>query len=334
MGQNAQVMLDSIFDITQNLYKEMSASRASTAGNHQRIFDLLTELGISLVNCDRASFWYWDKKKHELWTTAAVGEDKIVIPENTGLVGKALAEQKTIITNDPYSCPDFNSNVDKETGYVTKSILCMPISDCKGEFIGVYQAINKIGDEGKFIQGEDERKLSLVAFICGLALESQVFLDESQHDKLTEIKNRMGLYSDYARLQDLTNTAVFICDIDFFKKVNDTYGHNAGDAVLKTTARIFSENIRSTDCVYRWGGEEFIVLLPGANKETAIEVAERVRKAIEANTVYFEDMVIRYTLSIGVAMINPELTLEDNVKIADGRLYTAKESGRNRVISE
>ena len=135
-------MLDNILDITHKLYQEMCTTESSAKDNHFEIFRLITKLGTTLVNADRASFWKWDKDKHELWTTAAVGEERITIPENTGLVGKALTGKLAIVTNDPYNCPDFNADVDKKTGYVTKSILVMPISNCKGEFIGVFQAIN------------------------------------------------------------------------------------------------------------------------------------------------------------------------------------------------
>ena len=276
-------LLEQIFSITQSLYTEMSHPDDDASNDHSAIFRLLTDLGRTLVNVDRASFWKWDKRSHELWTTAAVGTGRITIPEGTGLVGKALAEKRTIVTNDPYNHPDFNSDVDKKTGYVTKSILVMPISDCKGEFIGAYQAINKLDNDGKFDVQADTKRLSLAAFICGITLESETFLDDSQHDKLTELKNRMGFYNDYNKnyVKILTDpeavrcVSLFICDIDFFKKVNDTYGHNAGDEVLRHVAGYLRRNVRICDGVYRWGGEEFIVILPDTGDEEAAEAAER-----------------------------------------------------------
>lgn len=327
----SDLLLNQIFDLTQSLYQEMSDDRTDTFGNHTRIFRLLTDLGVVLADCDRASFWKWDKRHHTLWTTAAVGEDRITIPEDTGLVGLALREGKTQITNDPYNSPYFNKEVDQQTGYTTKSILCMPITDCRGDLIGVFQAINK--NNGEFNDTEDTRRLSMVAFICGITLESQTFLDDSQHDKLTGLKNRMGFYADYASIfSKKDELSMFICDIDFFKKVNDTYGHNAGDAVLAQTAHVFEENIREIDSVYRWGGEEFIVFVPNAKVEEAVKVAERVRTAIMNTPCEFEGTTIRYTMSMGVTYVDPELTIEENIAAADQNLYTAKESGRNRVI--
>ena len=269
-----------------------------------------------------------------------MGTGRITIPEGTGLVGKALAEKRTIVTNDPYNHPDFNSDVDKKTGYVTKSILVMPISDCKGEFIGAYQAINKLDNDGKFDVQADTKRLSLAAFICGITLESETFLDDSQHDKLTELKNRMGFYNDYNKnyVKILTDpeavrcVSLFICDIDFFKKVNDTYGHNAGDEVLRHVAGYLRRNVRICDGVYRWGGEEFIVILPDTGDEEAAEAAERVRQAIMGSVCHFEGMDIKVTMSFGVTQLDPMKSIEDNIKTADEKLYKAKESGRNTVI--
>lgn len=318
----------------------MSHADEDASNGHLEIFRLLTDLGRTLVHADRASFWKWDKRTRTLWTTAAVGTEKITIPEGTGLVGKALAERRAIVTNDPYSNPDFNSDVDKKTGYVTKSILVMPISNCKGEFIGAYQAINKIGNGGKFDLEADTRRLSLAAFICGITLESETFLDDSQHDKLTELKNRMGFYSDYNRdyLRLLTDSekprriSMFICDIDFFKKVNDTYGHNAGDAVLRHVAGIFRTNSRICDGVYRWGGEEFIVILPDTDMQGAADFAERLRTLVMVSVCHFDDLDIKVTMSFGVTEIDPSKSIESNIEDADAKLYKAKESGRNIVI--
>ena len=339
---SAETLLNQIFTITQGLYDEMKIVGAGIQNSHVGIYHLLADLGRTLVNADRCSFWKWDKRNHRLITTAAVGEDEIIIDEGTGLVGKALADEQAIVTNDPYNNPYFNSAVDKETGYVTKSILVMPIINCKGETIGCYQAINKLDDPEGFNLTEDCKRLSLAAFICGLTLESDMFLDDSQHDKLTDIKNRMGFYSDYSSLYEpvLNNTAddtpisMIMCDIDFFKKVNDTYGHNAGDAVLSFVANVLRTSIRGNDGAYRWGGEEFILILQGADLAIAANVAERIRSRIQASVINFEGTDIHITMSFGCATLSPELTSEENIKIADERLYRAKETGRNRVITD
>ena len=334
-SNSAEKILDKIFSIMQRLYNEMHL-RGSGADNHLQVFDIFADLGRTLAGADRASFWRWDKEAHRLVTATATGTDQIVIDEKTGLVGKALAQNRPLAVNDPYSSPDFNPEVDKATGYKTKSVLVMPVSNCRGEVIGAFQAINKLTGEG-FDETEDVRRLSIAAFICGMALESDLFLIDSQRDKLTGIKNRFGFYGDwqnkYLPLSNEIPLSFIICDIDFFKKVNDTYGHNGGDAVLVHVARLIKSHIRETDSVYRWGGEEFIIVLT-ARIDVAALAAERMRQAMEESVCVFEERNIKITMSFGAAEFNRALSVEENIKIADTRLYAAKENGRNRVVSE
>lgn len=277
---------------------------------------------------------YRDKRKHILWTNRAGDNQKIYIPENKGIVGKALAEKKMIIENDPYNSPFFDPEADKRTGVVTKSVLVMPVSDINAEFIGAYQAINKLEGDGRFTE-EDSRRLSLAAVICGIALESEMFLDESQHDKLTGLKNRMGFYHDFSHyLKDVQSgekLCLFICDIDKFKNINDTYGHNAGDKVLKHTADILTSCCREGDGVYRWGGEEFIMIMNETNINACVAKAEEIRLKAMESVCHAEGHDINLTISFGVSKYDPEKTIEQNVSTADEKLYTAKESGRNRV---
>ena len=143
-------LLDNVFDITNELYLMMRDPATGAEEDHLTIIRLLTDLGRRLVNADRASFWRLDEEAGTIWTVSATGSGKIEIPVGTGMVGKALAEGRTLVTNDPYHDPFFNPEVDKKTGYVTKSILVMPITNSRGEYIGAYQVINKLDGDGKF----------------------------------------------------------------------------------------------------------------------------------------------------------------------------------------
>lgn len=336
MQKNAEQILNTIFSMSEKLYSDMSKA---TRTDNSTIFEYLTELGKTLVETDRASFWKWDKVSHTLWTITATGTDKIIIPDNTGLVGKSIAEGRMIITNDPYNDPDFNSNVDKQTGYVTKSIMVMPVANVNGEYIGAFQVINKLGGDGKFHEIDDYRRISLAALICGLALESDVFLEEAHTDKLTKIRNRMGFFNDFSKkyndimMDPDRHLSMFISDIDKFKLVNDTYGHNTGDEVLKQVASIMSENCRECDGIYRWGGEEFIMIMTDTDMNGCAEKAEELRKLIEANDCVTDEYTVHHTMSFGVTEFDPSKSIEANISDADQKLYTAKESGRNRVIA-
>ena len=328
---SSEELLEKIFYYMSKLFEEKELSKT--------LF-LLTDLGKTLVNSDRASFWFWDKRKHVAWTLAALGIDTITIPENKGLVGAAMMGNEILIINNPYEDPRFNPDVDKNSGYVTKSILTMPVTNSEGKVIGAYQAVNKIntdGSEGEFTE-EDVKRLSLATAFCGRSLESYVLHNEAIEDPLTGLRNRRGLHTYYERRistnKNVDTTSIIMCDIDHFKRVNDTYGHNAGDEVLKHVANTLSSSIGIDDGAFRWGGEEFILLLSHRDMKDATEFAEGLRKAIEADVINFEGTDIKITMSFGVSLIDPKLTTEENVEGVDAKLYYAKEHGRNRVICE
>ena len=161
----------------------------------------------------------------------------------------------------------------------------------------------------------------------------------SRTDGLTQLDNRRHLeerleeqFEHAKRLHE--HFAIVMCDLDKFKSVNDTYGHQAGDEVLRQCAAILRHEAREIDRVGRYGGEEFMLVLPGAQVDSAVTFAERVRKAIEAHTFTFAGGTLRRTMSLGVAgWPHPKLADCDTlVKAADDALYVAKETGRNRVI--
>ena len=336
LGDNSMIM-NEILQITDSLYKDMCMNGSK---DHNLLFSYLTELAKTIVDADRASLWKWDKRRRQIWTMSATGVDKLSIPDNTGLVGKALKYKKTIITNDPYNDPDFNYEIDIKTGYKTKSVLVMPVADINGNFIGALQLINKKADGG-FDAESDSRKLSLAALICGIALESETFLEDSHHDKLTGLKNRMGFYydfggkyKDYLIPESGKVMSVFISDIDKFKSVNDTYGHNAGDDVLRFASQLLESACGENDSLYRWGGEEFVMVMREKDLDGAVQKAEEMRLKLMGSDINADGNMIKCTMSFGCAVFDPSKTIEENISIADERLYTAKETGRNRVCFE
>jgi len=132
-----------------------------------------------------------------------------------------------------------------------------------------------------------------------------------------------------ARLNQLIYTAML--DFDFFKNINDTYGHDAGDMVLKTAAEIIRHTIRSYDLLGRYGGEEFMLLLTVIDEAEVYNLAERIRENMEHNVINYEGKEIRITCSIGLARFLETDTLESSIRKADETLYSVKNSGRNQV---
>lgn len=178
--------------------------------------------------------------------------------------------------------------------------------------------------------GEREKELSQM---------NDRLLHISLTDGLTGVDNRRSLeqrlhemFEHSMRLHE--PIACIMCDIDHFKKVNDTYGHPAGDEVLKEFAQILRDEAREIDRVGRYGGEEFLLLLPGTVLDAAVTFAERLRERVDAHTFSFEGGTLQRTMSCGVAAWpHPRIhERESMLKAADDALYVAKNLGRNRVV--
>jgi diguanylate cyclase (GGDEF)-like protein len=162
----------------------------------------------------------------------------------------------------------------------------------------------------------------------------------AMRDPLTKIYNRRYfmelLYKEINYSVRIRQPiSVLLIDIDFFKRVNDNYGHQAGDVVLQNVAQRISKELRVYDAFARYGGEEFIIMLRTATLDNALILADRLRKVIENMLISYEDKTIPITVSMGVATLDPEhvVSMEDLIKEADMYLYHAKEHGRNRVSS-
>ncbi|RLE22863.1 MAG: hypothetical protein DRJ08_03480 [Acidobacteria bacterium] len=159
----------------------------------------------------------------------------------------------------------------------------------------------------------------------------------SRHDPLTGLSNRRDVMEktrlEHARsIRNKNPLTICICDIDLFKSVNDTYGHQAGDAVLIKLAGIFRDSFRETDILGRWGGEEFIFIFPETDSFGAKESVEKLRKRISSTSVRFEGKEIKVTLTFGISQCDIEVSIDTCISKADEALYKGKSSGRNRVV--
>jgi polar amino acid transport system substrate-binding protein len=152
-------------------------------------------------------------------------------------------------------------------------------------------------------------------------------------DKLTQLYNRhkidsMLAYEKKHADRYSTSFGIIILDIDHFKNVNDTYGHNVGDTTLQTFANILLQNTREVDIVGRWGGEEFILIVHHADEKSLVKTAENLRSKIE-NAKY--DVISYLTASLGVTIYQNDEIIDETISRADSALYDSKENGRNKV---
>ena len=194
---------------------------------------------------------------------------------------------------------------------------------------------------GRFRQ-EDLRAAELLATLAGVSMEN-IYLFEKVRE--LAIKDALtGLYTHrvfQSRIEEeilrcaraKTPFSLVMADIDHFKKYNDTYGHQAGDVVLKSVAEVLVSGVREIDFVSRYGGEEFAIIFTGADRRQAAQGAELLRARLESGSFAYNGRRLSVTASFGVAEFPSDGAIASQlVRAADGRLYKAKEAGRNRVV--
>lgn len=234
----------------------------------------------------------------------------LLAPDQSGPARAVRANMEYRSDKDVFTC--------KSGRILPVSLVCRPL-ELKRKGSGAVIAFSDITEQKKYQES--------------LELINQILEKQASTDPLTGIFNRMKfskvLGDELKRSQRYgTPLSVILLDIDKFKSVNDTYGHLDGDNVLKALTQLIAANIRSTDILARWGGEEFILLAPGSDLNSGAQLAEKLRAAVAVHDFPIPQAV---TSSFGVAVYQPgdtELTLTNR---ADQALYQAKEHGRNRV---
>jgi diguanylate cyclase (GGDEF)-like protein/PAS domain S-box-containing protein len=193
-----------------------------------------------------------------------------------------------------------------------------PIRDENGD---ITSAIEVFGDNTPRMESRQRiKELENIALLDALtALPNRRYLDDQLEARLAEFQRTQMSFG------------VLMLDIDHFKKVNDTFGHDVGDQVLKMVSRTMETNSRPYDIVGRWGGEEFLAIVPNTDETILATVAERYRMLVEQSVIFNQDQPIRVTISIGGALIRQDESVFDLIKRADHNLYLSKENGRNRV---
>ncbi|BDY12287.1 GGDEF domain-containing protein [Hydrogenimonas cancrithermarum] len=175
------------------------------------------------------------------------------------------------------------------------------------------------------------------AVIKSLENEIEDLQRQSNIDPLTKLNNRKALEIDGKELlkhssERNLNIVALMIDADDFKKVNDTFGHIAGDKVLILLSKLFKSSIRESDKAYRYGGEEFLILFNRATKEEAKKIAERIMKAVRTNKLIYKNQIIKITLSMGMTEHQRGDTLESMIERADAAVYQAKQEGKDRLV--
>ena len=189
------------------------------------------------------------------------------------------------------------------------------------------------------------QKCEYISIDIGIELsfiKSSEYMQKAHYDTLTNVLNRNYLddiYENEFKLAKLTGKrfSVAMCDLDHFKTINDSYGHDSGDIVLKSFASFLKSTLRETDYIIRYGGEEFVIIFPSTSIENGIKLLERFKENLEHLDIETNTKIINITASFGIIEIDPndsdkyEFNIENSIRKVDEKLYLAKENGRNRI---
>ena len=341
--------------------------------NLDRLLAMILEETSAAMEADRSTLYLIDREKPEMYAKIAQGMGTVELrfPLGTGIAGHVGKTGEIINIPDAYQDPRFNPEFDRRTGYHTKSILCVPMKNINGEAIGAMQVLNrrtghflpedevlltalasqaavaidnaelyhKLHELNESLEGKvRERTADLLRVNERLSTLNRELADISITDGLTQAFNRQHfmerLRPEVKRADRYrTQLSLLMLDIDHFKDVNDSFGHQAGDAVLAGISQKVRERLRDTDLFARYGGEEFCIIAIAMDAANAYLLADRLRDLIAQTVFQHNGRVMQVTVSIGVSSWRPDIgeRFEELIRLADGALYRAKREGRNRV---
>lgn len=275
-----------------------------------------------------------DRKRNELYFKVVIGIDAqllkdVRVPVGQGITGWVAATGQSAIVEDVAKDPRFYDKIDKLTSFSTRSIIAVPVKTDRS-LLGVIELINKL--DGESFSALELKLLSTIADFAAIAIEKAYYYRAlkriAEIDPLTGIHNRRSFqrvfYREVERCKRYKQPmSLLMMDIDKFKQINDRFGHVAGDKVLKTFAEILEASVRGVDYVVRYGGDEFLVLMPNTNKEAAETVRSRIQAGLDRHNGSGTELP--FHVSIGLHSAQPEQA-EDLLFGSDIDLY--KQKGR------
>ena len=309
----------------------------------RKVIELIMGKIQQLIPSEAWSMLMVDEEKQELAFELALGaKGKDVsgyrVKVGEGVAGWVAQTGKPAIVNDAARDRRFTRKFDTKTQFETRSILCGPLIS-RGRTIGVVEIINRVG--GRFTQTDLDILLTLVE-PCAIAIENAMLFQRTEQltitDDLTKLFNSryMNLYIGReikrCKRHGIPLSVIFL-DLDGFKGINDQYGHLAGSGTLAEVGSILAEEVRESDILARYGGDEFVVVLPETPPGGALVIAERLRRAIEEHAfLASQGLAARISASFGIASYpDHALTPEGLIQKADQAMYRVKERDKNGI---
>lgn len=265
-------------------------------------------------------------------------EEKLSLPINSPVTSKLLELKKPIVLEELKSSVNDPESI--RVLEILSPTLIVPLIQ-KNHLNGILLLQERIAIDNDTSYTDYEQNLVMsIASLASVAINNASLLEISSTDMMTHLKLKFYFFNTLTQAIDTAAThngkvSVLMFDIDFFKKFNDTYGHECGDAVLIGVAELIKSSLRDVDIASRYGGEEFTVMLNNTGKDEAMLVAERIRLTIESHDFVYNGEHLHVTISGGVSVFdveeNPVKSANDLVKQADSALYQSKQTGRNRI---
>ena len=267
-----------------------------------------------------------------------LSENKVMLPVSTPIASILLSEKRPLTFEElKKNCGECSHISILESLNPTLIVPLIQKNHLNGML--VLQERIAIEDDANYSEYEINQIMS-IASLASVAINNAALLEMSSTDMMTHLKLKYYFFNLLTEAIDAAflnkqKVAVIMFDIDFFKKFNDTYGHECGDFVLKSVADLIRKNLRESDVASRYGGEEFTCLLMEAGKDEAMVVAERIRSTINEHDFVYNDQHLHVTISGGISVFDAETNFVSSpnefVNQADQGLYMSKNNGRNRV---
>ncbi len=320
-----------------NLLNETAKMLNSSLKLDDILLKLMQNAG-ELVNAEAWTLFMYNKEKNVLVFKYVVGEasDKLTgveLPWGTGIVGWAAANRQSILVKDTGKDERFFKKIDKKTKFTTKSVICVPIV-YRDDLLGVVEVINK--QDGSAFDEEDLNILEILVEDAAISIKNTYLLEETYTltllDHLTRLYNLRKLNELFLEFQEEKRPfSLLFMDLDNFKSVNDNYGHQYGSTTLIEFAELLKKIIDKGEYGFRYGGDEFILLLPGKGIEEARAYADRIHECLRTYKFINKDgITVTLSVSIGISRF-PSLSPSGQEVLfqADRAMYSVKRKGKN-----
>ena len=310
----------------------------------QNILQVIMEKLSEFIHADNWSLLMVDEDAKELYFEIAIGTNAQQLKDvrlkiGEGIAGTVAQTGEPLLVADVNSDPRFAARVDEVTGMTTQSVVCVPIR-AHGRNLGVIELLNCVGKE-KFKE-DDLPLLGNLADYAAIALENARYVQRITEltitDDCTSLYNarhlRFVLDAEIYRSRRYGyEFSIIFMDLDRFKMVNDTHGHLAGSKLLSLVGDLIKSNLRLIDYAFRYGGDEFVILLPQTGKEQAFVVVQRLKDLLNSTVFLAEEgLNLKLTASFGLACFPQDgQTRNELLLLADKAMYLAKQTRRNSI---